>query len=287
MGILLALVSAFFSSSKDLVSKRLAASVDGTTSAFASFAFALPWYLLIMLLSALFGWEALRATDSAYLLVALRALTDTGAEITKMYALMHADVSLLSCVFALHPFFVVLISPLVTGDPFRTQDGVAIVSIVIGSLVLAYRPRRAGAGPLFNGQSRGVFIGVLSSVFFAMNSCLDRLAAQQSSPIFSGFTMTALSALYILPLMFFGRRWSALPTAVRPFTVRGIFETGFMVCKLAALQFLTAPKVLGIQKLSLLISIVGGRVVFKEGDFARRFIAGCFVFAGIVIIVFA
>lgn len=57
-----------------------------------------------------------------------------------------------------------------------------------------------------------------------------------------------------------------------------------MVCKLYALQWMYAPAIASIQRLSLLLTIIGGRVFFKEGDFARRLAAGCLIVAGVVLI---
>ena len=57
-----------------------------------------------------------------------------------------------------------------------------------------------------------------------------------------------------------------------------------MVCKLFALQSMTAPAMAGIQRLSLLLSIIGGRVFFREQDFKRRLAAGCLIVAGVAVI---
>ena len=58
-----------------------------------------------------------------------------------------------------------------------------------------------------------------------------------------------------------------------------------MCSKLAALQYMQAPHVSGIMKLSVLFSILGGRVVFKEGDFKKRLLGGVLMALGIIEIV--
>src|SRR5205809_7287613 len=57
MGLLAALLSAVFASAKDLVSKKLASGLDGTASTFASFAFALPFYAVLLIVLWLLGQE--------------------------------------------------------------------------------------------------------------------------------------------------------------------------------------------------------------------------------------
>ena len=86
MGLALALLSCFFATAKDLVSKRLAGQLDGTVSTFASFAFAVPYYLLVLGVLYLFGQEPFAITRAFLLLVLLRSITDTFAEWMKMYA---------------------------------------------------------------------------------------------------------------------------------------------------------------------------------------------------------
>jgi hypothetical protein len=39
-----------------------------------------------------------------------------------------------------------------------------------------------------------------------------------------------------------------------------------------------------VQRLSLLISIIGGRIFFREEDFGRRFAAGVLILAGVFLV---
>ena len=72
-----ALLSAVFSSSKDLLSKRLAFRLDGTVSAFASFWFALPFYVVVLAVLYYLGFEAFDWSLLFLTLVFLRSLSRT------------------------------------------------------------------------------------------------------------------------------------------------------------------------------------------------------------------
>src|SRR3989442_15567184 len=91
-----ALLSAVFSSSKDLLSKRLAFRLDGTVSTFASFWFALPFYVLVLVVLYPLGVETFECSLPFLALVLLRSITDTFAEWMKMHAFAHGDVSLVA-----------------------------------------------------------------------------------------------------------------------------------------------------------------------------------------------
>jgi drug/metabolite transporter (DMT)-like permease len=282
MGLLAALLSALFSSSKDLMSKRLAFRLDGTVSTFASFAFALPYYVVLLAVLYYFGLETFTCSLLFLVLVLLRSITDTFAEWMKMYALAHGDLSVVAIVFATSPLLLLIFSPLITGDRLTAVEIVAVFLVVGGSMLVVVRPStKQGAG-----QRKGILLAAGASLFVSLNSCFDRLAVRQGTPVFAGFTMTLLSALF-LSLFVLGRRdrLQALRTHHVGFLIRGLLEVAFMVCKLSALQFFDAPAVAAILRLSLLLSILGGHVFFKEEDLRRRLAAGGLILAGVFLIV--
>jgi drug/metabolite transporter (DMT)-like permease len=281
MGLLAALLSTLFSSSKDLMSKRLAYRLDGTVSTFASFAFALPFYLILLAVLWLHGIETFTCSLAFLTLVLLRSLTDTFAEWMKMHAFAHGDLSLVALVLSLSPLLLLITSPLLTGDPLTLAEVASVFLVVGGSILMVYRPSGGKSPP----QKRGILLAAGAALFFSFNSCFDRLAVERGTPVFSGFAMTSLSAVFLIPFVVgHTHRLDALRAHYLGFLVRGLLETAFMVSKLFALQWMDAPAVTGIQRLSLLLSIIGGRVFFKEEDFKRRLAAGCLIVAGVVII---
>lgn len=281
MGLLAALLSTVFSSSKDLMSKRLAYRLDGTVSTFASFAFALPFYLLLLAVLWLRGAEVFTWTSAFLILVLLRSLTDTVAEWMKMHAFAHGDLSIVAMVLSVSPLLLLVTSPLLTGDPLSPAEVISVVLVVIGSILMVYRPTHAKG----TSQRRGILLAAGAALFFSLNSCFDRLAVEKGTPVFSGFAMTALSATFLTPFVVgHSHRLDALRIHFLGFLVRGLLETSFMVCKLFALQSMHAPALAGIQRLSLLLTIIGGRVFFKEADFKRRLAAGCLIVAGAAVI---
>jgi drug/metabolite transporter (DMT)-like permease len=284
MGLLAALLGAVFSSAKDLVSKRVAARLDGTTSTFASFCFALPYYVLVLAVLVVAGRERLEVSLPFLLLVFLRSVTDSFAEGMKMHAFAHGDISLVASFFSLSPLFLLITSPLITGDRPSWLGVLAVLLVVAGSVLMVWRP----GGSKRPAQTKGVLLALGAAVFFSLNSCFDRLAVQKGTPVFAGFSMTLLSALLLLPFVVRRReRVQELVTHRRDFALRGLLEIGFMTAKLYALQYLQAPYVVGVQRLALILSIVGGRVFFKEEEFTRRLAAGACIVAGILLIAVA
>jgi uncharacterized membrane protein len=279
MGILFSLVCALFSSSKDLVSKKLAFTVTGAVSAFASFTFALPYYLVLLLGLWMAGYETFALSREFLILVLLRSATDVCAEWFKMSAFRHGDISLVAPFLSLTPLFLLLTSPLITGDRPAPIAILGVLLIITGNFALLRGRMRKGSG-----GRRGILYGAASALFFSLNTCFDRLTVQTASPVLSGFAMTLVAAFLLIPTLGREQGLPVLRAHAAPFLVRGFLETAFMVSKLTALQFLQASYVDGITKLSLLISIIGGRYVFKEEDFLQRLIAGALVTSGVLLI---
>jgi uncharacterized membrane protein len=281
MGLLAALFSATLAGAKDLLSKRLAFDIDGTTSTFASFAFALPFYVVVLVVLYAMDLETFDYSLGFFMLVVLRATTDTVAEWMKMHAFSHGDISLISTFFSLSPLFLLITSPLITHDPLSISEAVAVILVVGGSLVLVYHPSASG----WREQRKGILLATGAALFFSLNSCFDRLAVQKGTPVFAGFTMTLLSATLISPFIIGNaKRKTALWENQGTLWLRGLFEVLFMVPKLFAMQHMHAPFVVGLMRLSLLFSIVGGHVFFREKDFARRLAAGILIIGGVVLI---
>jgi len=281
MGLLAALLGAFFAASKDLVSKRLASRLDGTASTFSSYAFAIPYYVVALAILCLLGREKLTFTLTFLTVAFLRSFVDTLAEGMKMYAFALGDISLVATFFSLSPLLLLIAMPLITGDPLSVPGVIAVVLITGGSLLLVYRP----SSKSWVAQKKGIFLALGACVFFTLNSCFDRLAVKEGEPFFTGFSMTMLSALFVMPLVMFRRdRWQAMHGEQPGLWIRGLLEISFMVSKLYASQYLTPTDVVVVLRLSLLWSIIGGRVFFKEEDFGRRLAAGICIVGGVLLI---
>jgi drug/metabolite transporter (DMT)-like permease len=289
MGILAALLSAVFSSSKDILSKKLAVHIDGAASTFASFAFALPFYALVLAILGLAGWDIWNVSMTFWWFVVARALTDSCAEGMKMYAFAHGDISLVTLFFSMSLLFVLVLSPLLTDDDLSVTGTVAVLVVMVGSTALVWRPAQGGER-----QKVAILLALGASLFFALNSIFDRLAvrpqpgeaANPAVAVVAAFTMTLLSALLLSPFVLGHRkRLKGLVTNRGGLLARGMLEVAFMVSKLLAMQHLAAPYVGGLQRSSLILSVIAGRVLFRETDFVRRLLAALLILGGVLWIV--
>ena len=282
MGIFWALISTVFSTAKDVVSKKLSYDVDGTVSSFASFIYALPYYFVLLLVLWLSGQETFEVAPTFFIWIVLRSLTDTCAEWLKMHALAHGDLSVVTSLFSLYPLMLLFTSPIITGDQLSIQGGTGVLLTIAGTILILFEPFKSNSRMHY----KGILFALGSAFFFSLNSCFDRLAVQSASPALSGFVMTFLAGLFLLPLMLRKKeRFAVMANYHKPFLQRGFFEISFMVSKLYALQFLQAPYVVAIQRVSVILSIISGRLIFKEKHFMIRLAAGLLICFGVYLIV--
>ncbi len=279
MGLIYAISAAFLASAKDIVSKSVAGKVSGTISTLASFLYALPFYIILIGIGYVLGYEDLSFSSKFFGLVVLRAISDIGAEWFKMTALSKGDLSVVSAFYSLSPVFLLFLSPIFTGDQLTTGGIVGVILVGIGTFTFGMKPSN-GQPP----QYKAMVLGLISALFFSLNSCFDKLAVNESSPLISGFAMTALSGFILVP---FAREpiIPAFAKTNRPFLIRGLFETIFMISKLAALQYLQAPYVVAIMRGSIIISIISGRTIFNESNFIQRLMGGVIILTGICTII--
>lgn len=282
-GVLLSLTAALLGTGKDVVSKSLAANVDGALSAFASFAFALPFYLLGLIALWLLGYEDFAFGQSFFWLVVGRSITDALAEMMKMKAFESGEISMVSGLISLSPLFLLITSPLITGDYLATGGVFAVLMVVFGTCLLSWNGLKASSN---RNQPKAVIFSLASAFFFSLNICLDRLAVQVASPILSGFAMTLVAGLFLLP-SFIRSTGSGfvISSNFRAFSLRGAIEFFYMVLKLSALQFLQAPYVACIMKVNLIFSVIAGTIMFGERDTGRKILAAGLIFLGIVLII--
>lgn len=284
MGAILALLSAVFSSSKDVISKYLAGKVTSQASTLGSFLFALPFYLVALICAWLMGFETITLSSSFWIYVLLRSFTDAFAESCKMKALALGDLSLVANFFALYPIFLLVTSPLITGDLLTVGALVGILSAVAGALLVIPRGENAQKG---SNDFKAIFFALGASLFFSLNTAFDRVAVQHGTPLFSGFAMTLVAGFMLLPGALRSRGvMRELILEPRAFLGRGLLELLFMVSKLCALQYLAAPQVVAVQRISLLLSIAGGGIILKEKDLYKRATAGALVIVGVLAAMF-
>ena len=220
VGVAAVFVSTIFASLKDILSKGLAVRIDGMTSTFSSFAFALPFYVIVLGVLFVLGHDLFAFSPIFWWLVAGRAITDVFAEGMKMYSFAHGDISLVTIIFSLSPLCVLAPTPIFTNDSI-SFSGCWRWCWWCWSVALVFRPSHAD----WRRQKKAIILAAGAAFFFGLNSIFDKLAMEshlEASPVVSedaglagtaflvrptvgGFAMTGAAALVVLPFVCLAR----------------------------------------------------------------------------------
>lgn len=279
LSLIAALIASLLVAAKDVVSKSVSAQVNPFVSSLASFVFAIPFYIVILLLLWVAGLESFTWLSGFWMYVFLRALSDTGAESGRMLALQRGELSSVVAIISLHPVITLVFSPLLTGDALSFPVVVGVLLATFGTYFFTKVPKGI--------DRRTFFLSLVTAVFFSLNNCFDRLSAVSASAAFSGFAMNVFAAILTLPFVLFAvgpRQGGQEMLAARgPFLLRGLFEALFMVVKLYAMSYLQAPVVSALLRLSLVYQVFAGQAFFKEEGFWLRMVGSLLIVSGSVI----
>jgi uncharacterized membrane protein len=279
LGSLAAVVASLLTVARDVVSKKVSSRVHPFVSSFASFAFAAPFYLLLLGVSWIIGFEDFSWQGSFWFYVFLRAATDTVAEGSRMLAFKDGELSSVSAIFSLHPVITLIFSPLITGDPLNQNIVLGVLLATLGTYFFLKVPKKI---PL-----KSLIFSLLAAVFFSLNNCFDRLSAQSASALFGAFAMNMLAGFFTLPLIFIrpGARQSLdqMQTSKGLFSLRGLFEAVFMTLKLMAVSVLQAPVASAILRLNLILQVFAGRAFFHEEGLLFRVIGSLLIVLGAIV----
>lgn len=274
-----ALLASVLVAAKDVVSKRVSTQVHPFISSLASFLFAAPFYLIILWLLWIFGLEDFSFKAGFWYFVFLRALSDTCAESGRMLALQRGELSSVAAIISLHPIITLVTSPLITGDAINSSIVLGVFLATLGTYFFTKVSIKM--------DLKTLLISLATAVFFSLNNCFDRLSVLSASATLSGFAMNTLAAIMTLPfaLLAVGMKGSyrQLAFSYKPFLLRGLFETIFMVAKLFAMSALQAPVLSALLRLSLVFQVIAGRTFFNENDLAYRIIGSVLIIAGSIL----
>lgn len=284
--ILFAALTAFFESSKDVASKHGLKQLDEYVVAWSMIFFTLP--LMLPLLGIIeipelgenFIW-ALLAGGSFNVISMLLYIR----------ALKLADLSLAVPLVTFTPLFLLVTSPLIVGEQPTAMDSLGILFIVSGSYILNLKQRQKSIWAPFQAllKERGSQLMLLVAFIWSLSSTIDKVGVRNSSPTFWAIANYTYIAAGMLPIMLYKSRQSLqqitrnLPTLV-PI---GFFQGLVVLCQMQAISLTLVAHVISMKRMSALLSVVWGHLIFKETGLKERAAGASIMLVGVLLITLA
>ncbi|MBA3052724.1 MAG: EamA family transporter [Candidatus Omnitrophota bacterium] len=211
-------------------------------------------------------------------------LTSTGA-LAGFYcsikALKYSEASLVMPVLALSPLLVIPVSALMLKEFPSATALISMLIIVIGCYVLASGGNLAAPFKMI-AEEKGVRWALLTIVIWSFVASADKIALGRSSVAVYPFIEAAFITLLLLPLLF---KIKIKLKELKYLFVCGALNAGLFMTHMAALA--VTPRVsylIAIKRSGILISVVGGLLLFREKDRIRRLSAAVIIIAGNVML---
>lgn len=280
---ILATLTAFFESLKDLTSKRSLQKVDEYLVTWSLSGFSLP-----LLLSLLLFIDIPHLTWRFWLALVLGGSLNILAMILYIKALNLADLSLATPLITFSSLFLIVTSPILVQEYPSYFDCFGICLIVLGSYFLNLKNRYQGylepLKALLTQKGSQMMLGV--AFIWSISANVDKLGVLNSSPIFWSIAMYSFVAIGLLPIIIYRFRssWlSILPEVSKLFPI-GLFNGLAVIFQMQALSLALVAQVIAVKRTSILFSVFWGYLILRETGLKERAIAATIMLVGVCLI---
>jgi len=204
-----------------------------------------------------------------------------------MKALQVSALSLTVPFLALTPAFVLAVSFLLLGEVPDASGMAGILLIVLGAYLLnVHLSRKDALEPLRAiVREKGSMLMIGVAFLYSITSTLGKLAIQHSSASFMALIYLPVVSVAFLPLLFgSGVRPSDLKSGGRIFLLIGASQALMAFFHFHAVSLLLVAYMISVKRLSLVLSVLFGKIFFQEAHMKERLLGSSLMLCGVVLI---
>lgn len=283
MWVLYALLSAIFLATADAFSKKSLERADEGVVAWIRFLFATPfligllWVVPIPALDWVF-WKTIVA------LLPLELL----AVVLYIRAIKISPLSLTVPFLSFTPLFLMVTSNWMLGETVDRTGAAGIGLIVLGTYLLHSSTGGQGSRSPFKAMlsEKGSGLMILVAFLYSITSNLGKVAILHSSPAVFGVIYYLVLSVAFSPVVWWRSRphLPQLKTHWPIFLLIGFFEACMIVFHAIAVVQTQVAYMIAVKRTSLLISVIYGRLLFRETDIRRRLAGSLLMVIGVAVI---
>ncbi|MGD1952099.1 MAG: EamA family transporter [Leptolyngbyaceae cyanobacterium] len=214
-------------------------------------------------------------------------------------AIKIADLSLTVPLVTLTPLFLLVTSPIIVDEWPTGLDALGVLFLIVGSYMLNLKPREgftlAPLQALMANPGSRMMLGV--AFLWSITSNFDKVGTLNSSSLFWGMSLFGMIAIGMVPFVM-QRAWQkgggsvidglqtdkSAARSQAPFVVlAGIFNALGVSLQFVALTMAPVAQVIAVKRMSTLISVVFGYILFGETGLRERFLGAAVMVSGVAI----
>lgn len=282
----LTLITAFSIATSDAFAKRALAAHDEYLIAWLRLALALPVLFLALL------FVPRPPLDRDFFVASFAALPfEIVAMVLYIKALKISPLSLTLPFLSLTPVFLIVVPYLLLGEKVSSAGAAGVLLIAAGSYTLNLKEFRKGIFEPFLAirKERGSLYMILVAFIFSFTSTLGKMAIEHSSPVFFGTFYYTVVVLVFAPLALrrsgVKMREIVRGGAVRASLIPGMCHSVVIITHMIAVSMTKVAYMISVKRLSLLIGVLYGHLLFREPGIGERLAGTALMLAGFALIV--
>lgn len=284
IGLLLALGSAVFKSTKSITTKIAAVGTDEYITGFATRIIG-----AFIFLSLILTLQSFYVPDDRIFWIALSINSVLLGLTTILFTkgLKISDVSIISPIMALIPVIVTIPAFFVLGEVPTVTSGFGLILVAVGAYVLNIGERSDGYLQPFRkiAVDRGVQYTIIGLITAAFIPSFDKIGINASDPFTWVFYQHLGSAIFILFAVFMFTDDRSLDRGeIKILFVVGLANSVIWVFQSHAYDLTQVSYVQAIKRVSILISVVIGHYYFEEENLRERISGAFLMLVGIILI---
>jgi len=282
----LALLCALLTGSGDAISKKLLDRSGERVVGWAKLLFTLPWLGL--------GWICVQPPlpgGEFWLLAAAAIPVEVAAYLCYLRAIRVAPLSLAVPFLALTPMLTVLTSRLFLGEGVAPAGFFGVCSVAGGAYVLQVDRAARGILEPLRAMLRnpGIRLMLLTAALFSITATLGKRMIALSSPAAFLFYYFGVEALVLSEWIRrgpggFRAVWPEVRGQAGLYALSGVVLAGALFAHASGIVRAPVPYFLSIKRLSLLVSVLYGGLLFREQAMRQRVVGAALMLAGAVVI---
>lgn len=224
-------------------------------------------------------------TSSISIPLVISTLSNVVGLLLFLSALDYGDLSVIGPLKGLIPVAVAVIEPLVFTTSITPELMTACLITVIGTFILLGDDTGIRA-VVTKFTNRGPLLGFASALLYAGAVLADSYAVSNANPFSYTLTLSiAITMALIVTLAYKSESpMATLTTIPRDHLPLGVFRAGAVFFGILTLSLTTATKATILLQLALLINVLIGVAMFKEGHLFKRSAGTLLIFASIVLV---
>lgn len=282
--LLYSFLSASFKAGTDALGKFGMKKVDEYVMAWSYRSFA-----LLFLLPALFFINIPTLGKQFWIALLTSGIIVSFGTILYMRAIKVSDLSITIPMLSFTPLFLLVVSPIITGE-FPNYIGLlGVLSVIVGSYVLNIKQKDKGYLAPFKAllKEKGTRIMLFVAFLWSLGANLDKIGIQNSSPIFWTIAVSTIISLMLFVIMYLQSPTQPkrqISKSLKYLVLIGLFGALSLSFQMLAFKLNLIVYVISIKRISIIIGILFGYLFFKEKNIKERFAGALIMLIGILLI---